>query len=159
MPTQHHYGTTQLFLNAQFTYQIGIIMGVVLVGDLITNDGSIMSIEEVRNSYNIPFFNFLNDLSVKSIIRSFFKEHALPLTHREKPVRPLIPLHLQTLMKNHKGSRHIYNVFNSNKSIITIEKWNERLNTIISEKQWKIYYKFNIMFQHCTRQLSYLVSI
>ena len=115
--------------------------GINLIGDLINDDGSIMSLNEVQRTYKIPHFNFLNYLSVKTLIRRLFKEHNLPLHPREKPLRPLIPLYLQTIIKNHKGSRHIYNIFVSNNDVQCVEKWNERLSTQILEKQWKINYK------------------
>ncbi len=127
--------------------------GISLVGDLINSDGSIMSIEDIKNNYNLDPINYLNYLSIRTLVRRYLRIHHFLNELNDQPPRPFISIHLQTIIQNRKGSRHIYNVFISDNNITMKDKWDEKLNTQIDVNQWKVIH--NICFN--TLKDNYLI--
>ena len=89
--------------------------GIIFIYDLLDNEGNILTF---RNKYKIKT-NFLHYASLVNAIKSFLSP---TLTINETPTHiqtPVLPFKMKIILglSTNKGSREIYNVFNSKKVI------------------------------------------
>ena len=113
--------------------------GITFIGDLLNFDGTIMSLEDLKQKYQSNSLYAFDYLRMYTLLRQFFKEHQY--VYRNSP-KPFIPFHIQVLFKSFKGSHDMYKILNFNDNKIAIkEKWNNILDTDISRETWKLIFK------------------
>ena len=112
--------------------------GINLVGDLLTNDGEIITKQELLNKTRLININPLHYLQLRSCLRTLLNSTTFkPYTIH----RPVAPRFLTILIKNNKGSKEFYNILHENQEIKTHNKWDEILNTNITTPEWVQIYK------------------
>ena len=88
--------------------------GINIVGDLLHNDGEIITKQELLNKTRLININPLHYLQLRSCLRTLlnyttFKPYTLQ--------RPLARLFYSILIKNNKGSKDFYNILHHNHEI------------------------------------------
>ena len=114
--------------------------GIFYVGDLVNNEGKILSQREISGKFNLHDINYLEYFRVRSAIKLFvsnFKNGDI-----FNFTLPCIPNHLEILLKQKKGSRYVYNILNKQTLNLKYKsKWDRDLSNNISEEQWKLIFK------------------
>ena len=112
--------------------------GINIVGDLLNNDGEIITKDDLMNKTGLDNINPLNYLQLKSCIGTLLRNTAF----KPYPLqRPLAPLFLHISIKNNKGSKDFYKILHQNQEIKTHNKWEEILNINITTAIWGQIYK------------------
>ena len=72
-----------------------------------------MTMEEITNRYHVDPINFLTFHRLKTTVNSFLNVE----NNIDHPVitNPIQPFHLRILLKQKKGIKNIYSIFNSKK--------------------------------------------
>ena len=83
--------------------------GVYLVGDIISPDGNILTIEEIKYKFNFNP-NILNYYSIKVKIQDFMSRHKLSGNWTLE--KPTYPFHLDVLFRSKKGCKKFYDIHN-----------------------------------------------
>ena len=106
---------------------------------MIKEDGSFYTCTEFNSIYNVNS-NFLNYNGIVKSIRLWVSKLNID-SFKHKLTYPILPLNIQKLTKQQKGSKHIYNVLNNEKSQPTSKtKWVELFN--INNEYWKNIYQY-----------------
>ena len=120
--------------------------GVYLVGDIISPDGNILTIEEIKYKFNFNP-NILNYYSIKVKIQDFMSRHKLSGNWTLE--KPTYPFHLDVLFRSKKGCKKFYDIYNDlgtqNDNPICETMWsklvsNENLEITLKER-WESIYK------------------
>ena len=118
--------------------------GITAVSDVLNLDGSIKTLDEVKQKYSINSINPLHYLRVQQNVKKFLKKY--------KPVvdfnvqRPFIPFYILPIWKNNKGVGAFYKLLlqkeknNHNMK----QKWQFELDINIDDKMWMSI--FNVCF-------------
>ena len=112
--------------------------GINIVGDLLTDEGEIISNDELLNKTRLNNINILHYLQLRSSVRTLLKNTNF------KPYllqRPLAPLFLSISIKSKKGSKDFYKILHQNQEIKIHNKWDEISNTSITQPEWRQIYK------------------
>ena len=72
--------------------------GIILISDVIDNEGKVLTSQKLKDHYNLDSFNFLNYLRLCTVVRKFINEHK----HGEfnKIIGPIMPLNYWILKNN-----------------------------------------------------------
>ena len=110
--------------------------GINIVGDLLTEEGEIISKDELLNKTRLNNTNILNYLQLRSSVRTLlkitnFKPYLLQ--------RPLAPLFLSISIK--KGSKDFYKILHQSQEIKIHNKWDEISYTRITQPESRQIYK------------------
>ena len=115
--------------------------GVISVSDLLSSDGQIISIQDLKSGYNIKT-NFLEYHRVTSNLQVYLsKLQSFPAFH----VKPTFHSQIYTLTKSKRGSKDFYSIFQTNcienetKSYYSF--WENSLKTKINKEMWLQTYK------------------
>ena len=112
---------------------------IVIIYDLLDNEGNILTFETFRNKYQIKT-NFLHYASlvnaIKSLLPSMVNINKTP-THIQTPV---LPFKMKIILITNKGSRDIYNVLNSKKLIPKSQKKYADKGLKVDSYIWEKYY-------------------
>lgn len=101
--------------------------GIRFINDILNDDGSFMSFEQLQQCYNIDT-NFLYYLSVITAVRAAGKCYE---KFSNRLSSPFIPSHVQIFLKKYKGSQDMYRVLIKNNIVPTGQKkWCELENLI-----------------------------
>ena len=112
--------------------------GIKMIGDMLTNDGSIITKEDLLYKTGLNTINPLYYLRLRLSIKSFLSNYTF-LPH---PIqRPTIPLYINTIQKSCKGSTDFYPILQGNKETIKHDKWETMLNIYIPNPVWKRIHK------------------
>ena len=109
-----------------------------MIGDLLENDGNIISKQNLVNKTGLPVLNDLHYLSLKMSTQKLINRYNFEPIHPQKPQAP--EYHSFTT-KNQKGSKQFYNILIQPTETITKINWNENLGINITIPQWNQIYK------------------
>ena len=112
--------------------------GINLVGDLLNDNGEIITKEDLLLKTGLTTINQLNYLRLKTCIKSLLKDTQFQPCVIYKPLSPLL---LSITTKNKKGSKDFYNILEDKQEINTYNKWEDKLNRQISTDTWRLVYK------------------
>ena len=114
--------------------------GIIYIGDIVDNDGNILSQNSISTKFDFYNINFLEYFRVRSCLNEFidkFKKDEYFSFHV-----PCIPNHLETLLRQRKGSRNVYDILNQNEFDINFKrKWARDFSYDIFEEQWKTIFR------------------
>ena len=122
--------------------------GIHYIGDLLNNNGSIISIEEIKIKFNlcVNFLEYYQDrLSVNKFISKFKKSDIFNY------IMPVLPSHVKILFFSKKGSKKIYSILNNYTENLQLKfknKWSDNLNENIPSQEW------NLIFRACFKTVS-----
>lgn len=92
--------------------------GIRFINDILNDDGSFMSFEQLQQCFNIDT-NFLYYLSVITAVRAAGKCYE---KFSNRLSSPFIPSHVQIFLKKYKGSQDMYRVLIKNNIVPTGQK-------------------------------------
>jgi len=114
--------------------------GIFWIGDVIGNNGQVLSKEDISNKYNLMEINFLEYLRVRTSVNLYVKK--VKFNNDYSFEQPIMPTNLKVLLKSKKGSKDIYKIFNKQKLNGTYKlKWERDLELSFSESDWKAIFK------------------
>ena len=112
--------------------------GINIIGDMLNNEGGIISKHDLSNKTGIPSINDLHYLRLKMSIKQLLQLYNYEPTHLQRPVAPLY----YTLTKrNPKGSKDFYNILIQPQNTIIKTTWEVSLGTDIPIKNWNQIYR------------------
>lgn len=112
--------------NTPIYYKTWAKKGVCTINDLVNEEGSFMSLDSFRGTYNIAT-NFLTYNGVLAAVKGWLKKIKINISY--KLVGPIQPFNLQIFFKSKKGSKDMYNVLNKYEFRPKAEqKWGTILN-------------------------------
>ena len=112
--------------------------GINMIGDMLTNDGSIITKEDLLYKTGLNTINPLHYLRLRLSIKSLLSNYLL----LPQPIqRPTIPLYIKTIQKSSKGSKDFYRILQGNRETINHDKWETMLNIYIPNPAWKRIHK------------------
>ena len=112
--------------------------GIVSVADIILDNGSFMSLNEIRNSFDIQT-NFLEYHRVLTGVKTYCKKMRIECP---KHVKPVFPIQVKILTKSNKGTKDFYALLREREVISTRYSYWEQLFSIkISKQIWKQIFK------------------
>ena len=112
--------------------------GINLIGDLLTDNGEIISKEELLHKTHLNSINPLHYLQLKSAVKSTLKKiNFRPYTLQ----KPIAPFTYRIITKSRKGSKDFYKILQSNQEIKTHPKWENIVNKEFSIQEWTYIHK------------------
>ena len=112
--------------------------GITMIGDLLDNNGNIISKQNLVNKTGVPVINDLHYLSLKMSTQKLINRYNFEPIHLQKPQAPV---YHSFITKNKKGSKQFYNILIQPTETITKITWNENLGINITIPQWNQIYK------------------
>ena len=143
------------YLNAIFFYYHSLILekenytrrrhlkgcrqkGINQVGDLLTDEGEIITKDELLNKTKLFTINPLNYLRLKSCIQSLLNNNRiLQPCILQKPTTPLL---FSIATKSKKGSKDFNKILEYKQEIKTYNKWENKLNQEVTAPEWRLIY-------------------
>ena len=120
--------------------------GIKYVGDIVGTNGTIMSLGEIENKYNIKISNFLEYMSVKSLCHSFVKTNQKDNNFLYK--QPTIPKMI-ALIFSKPGSKWYYTQMINHRCYLSVKnKWCDDLKLKLNENNW------DEIFQTCFKTVT-----
>ena len=113
--------------NSTFFFEHWFFSGIVFVKDLLHNDGSFLSFQELKNKYYLDEANFLNYYGCVEAVKR--KKRNLNVVFDDN-CNNTKHLTIETILSVHKGSNKYYNIFIGTENIHSYcRKWDAKLNT------------------------------
>ena len=110
-----------------------------MIGDMLTNDGSIITKEDLLYKTGLNTINPLYYLRLRLSIKSFLSNY----TFLPKPIeRPTIPLYINIIQKSSKGSKDFYRILQGNSETTKHDKWENVLNIFLPDLTWFYFIKY-----------------
>ena len=112
--------------------------GVHHILDMFDTNNKLYQLEEFNKIYKLKE-NFITFNGVKHSIMSYLKQQQFS---KDKALeRPFIPFFLRQILTKKKGTKPFYNtLINTTVTPICKQKWSEKLNTVLSDKDWTDYF-------------------
>ena len=112
--------------------------GIVTPLDLLKQDSTIKTLEEIKQQFNIKS-NFLEYLTIQRSLKRYLANCNVNITN---PQRPFLPTNLKILLCQKKGSQQFYKLLNKEvQNDVLRNKWCTILNIYITENDWEQIYK------------------
>ena len=108
------------------------------IGDILDINRCFLTLDQINTKYNISA-NYLHYIQIKCAINEYFKK--LLITPRDITLhqKPHLPPHLQIILKDSQGSKHIYQYLIRNKDEPTcIKTWTKKINIDLDKNEWKL---------------------
>lgn len=114
--------------------------GIVFIKDILNNDGSLLSTEQILDIYKLNNINFLEYHRIKLLVNKFLSLSKSEITNHQQG--PIMPHHIKVLYMNKKGIRDMYNNLNRIpfQSKMKI-KWKDDLDSEIDNLTWRCIFK------------------
>lgn len=142
-------GGTHIFYRSWFD------KGIMYINDLINENGDFYSETEFSSKTGVKT-NFLQYSGVIKAIKNYLKHMQQEITHKEPS--PFIPSHISILLKQHKGSKDMYNTLNKSMDTPTGQRtWNKVFN--ITNEEWKKIYGYPFIVTKYPALQWYQISI
>lgn len=121
--------------------------GIRIVNDFFNENGELYTIEQLKQKYNIKI-NFLQYHGLKASLKSITKVNKITVT--TKLSTPVIPYHIDIILKCKKGTKDMYNIMTENKENIAGQiRWNKIYN--IQKEEWKNIYEMPFYVTKCAK--------
>jgi hypothetical protein len=118
--------------------------GICYIGDIFKNNISLLNLEEFNINFAINS-NSLTFLGITRAIKNYLKRADISISQLNPLERPVRPNQIKTLFKDNSGAKSIYELLNNNYSQpACVQKWQEKLNIEINNREWKNIFPFNI---------------
>lgn len=119
---------------------------IYFIKDLIDIDGSFMNFNTFCDTYQIQV-NFLEFWGIRSAIESFIRRKRIEMLEAPNMYYVYLPYSIKEILKNKKGSKDIYAIFNKKEVDIKSQiKWNNTFE--YTNLNWKLIY--NIPAKCCS---------
>ena len=108
--------------------------GILLIADLIYENGNFISMNELKAYYHIRT-NFLEYHRVITCVKKYLNQETC-----RKHKKPIFPNQIKLLFKSNKGSKDFYKILgtsNSQRNVLYYSFWENSLNIKISADMWK----------------------
>ena len=112
--------------------------GIAFINDLLTPEGSFLSYQSYCSIYNthIDFVQYYGLIEATKKCLSSFNLDRTSITRIQNPI---MPIHVSILLKQSKGSKHLYTILNKNETKPTaLGRWNEVYH--LTDKDWEAIY-------------------
>ena len=109
--------------------------GINLIGDLLTDNGEIITKEELLSKTNLHTINPLHYLRLQTVIRSMLNNTLFQPCIIQRPVPPLM---YSIITQSKKGSKDFYNLLQVKQEIKTHDKWENIFNQQLSVAHWRL---------------------
>ena len=111
---------------------------IYFIKDLIDIDGSFMNLDTFCDTYQIQV-NFLEFWGIRSAIENFIRRKRIEMLEVPNMYYVYMPYNIKEILKNKKGSKNIYAIFNKKDVHIKSEiKWNNTFE--YTSLNWKLIY-------------------
>ena len=111
---------------------------IYFIKDLIDIDGSFMNLKTFCSTYQIQV-NFLEFWGIRSTIENFIRRKRIEMLEVPNMYYVYMPYNIKEILKNKKGSKNIYAIFNKKDvPIISQIKWNNTFE--YTSLNWKLIY-------------------
>ena len=120
-------------------YKNYIDKGILLIKDVLDEQGNLMSYDEFRQKYVINT-NFLEYNSLLRAIKSYMHKYDNQETLIIDLQKPSLPDSAKLLLSNRKGSKAIYNVINKTNCIPIAQSKYEIMGLVTNTQVWNKYY-------------------
>ena len=109
--------------------------GIILISDVIDNEGKVLTSQKLKDHYNLDSLNFLDYLRLWTVVRKFINEHK----HGEfnKIIGPIMPLNYWILKNNDTSGFYKILLAKHQNDHVARGKWKNELNVTINNQMWK----------------------
>ena len=116
--------------------------GIRTIGDMIKADGTIMSVQEVVQTYATAQINFLEYHRIKVLVQKYISKLKPNTNIQLANEKPNIPFQYTILFKIKSGAKDIYRILRNKDSLnYSNKKWEDNLQIQISTQDWKDIFK------------------
>ena len=105
--------------------------GINMIGDMLDNEGGIITKQYLSYKTGIPTINDLHYLQIKMSIKQLLQLYNYEPTHLQRPVAPI---YYKLTKRNPKGSKYFYNILIQPQNTIIKTTWEVSLGTDIPIK-------------------------
>ena len=101
-----------------------------MISDVIDNEGKVLTIQKLKDHYNLESLNFLDYLRLSTVVRKFINKHK----HGEynKIIGPIMPLNYWILKKNDTSGFYKILLAKHQNDHVARGKWENELNVTIN---------------------------
>ena len=111
--------------DTRLSYPSSFRNGVTFVGDVLNNEGQIMSEAEIENLYGFKFTNFLERHRLKILLTRFLNKLKITAGKFEWPC---IPYHISIIIYSKNVTKTFYSIlYDTSIDAKSKYKWNEEL--------------------------------
>ena len=109
--------------------------GIIMISDIIDNEGKVLTSQKLKDRYNLDSLNFLDYLRLSTVVHKFINKHK----HGDynKIIGPIMPLNYWILKNNDTSGFYKSLLVKHQNDHVARGKWENELNVTINNQIWK----------------------